>query len=78
LRVFYPKYEYAAESNFVGSMNRIMIRNKNSHDEKKHPDSAQPHLVYHNNLALRQNRNFYKVDFKSAINIGFFGDSYTE
>jgi len=54
LRLFYPKYQYAAESNFDRNSNRIWTRIKNSQYEKNHPDSGRPHLVYHNNLALRQ------------------------
>ncbi len=78
LRVFYPKYTYAAESSFDSDKSRIWVRIANTHYKRKHPDSGETHLVFHNNLALRQHRNFYKSDIFSAINIGFFGDSFTE
>ncbi len=78
LRIFYPKYEYVANSDFVRTADRIYARKPNSHYVRKHPDSGEPHLVYHNNLALRQHRDFDKKDIESAINVAFFGDSMTE
>jgi hypothetical protein len=78
LRIFYSKYKYAAESCFIIKSDRIWARKAGSHYIRKHPDSHQPHPVYHNNLALRQHRNFSKHDLESAINIAFFGDSFTE
>jgi hypothetical protein len=78
LRTVYPRYQYAAESKYKQDVTRIWSRRANERDSGRHPDSGQPHLVYHNNLALRQHRNFAAQDFQSAINIGFFGDSFTE
>jgi hypothetical protein len=78
LRLFYPKYQYAAESEHRHDNQRIWSRNPNSKYTRIHPDTAKRHLVYHNNLALRQNRDFSDGDLASATNIGFFGDSYTE
>jgi len=78
LRLFYPKYQYAAESEHRHDNQRIWSRNPNSKYTRIHPDTAKRHLVYHNNLALRQNRDFSDEDLDSATNIGFFGDSYTE
>ena len=43
-----------------------------------HPDTFVPHAVHHNNLALRQHRNFSEADLASATNIGVFGDSFVE
>jgi len=43
-----------------------------------HPDTRELHGVHHNNHALRQHRNFTDADLRSAVNIGFFGDSMTE
>jgi hypothetical protein len=78
LRIFYPKYEYAADANFDTNNYRIWARKKNSHSVRKHPDTGQPHVVYYDNLALRQDRNFDENDINSAVNIAFFGDSFTE
>jgi hypothetical protein len=78
LRIFYRKYEYAADPNFNTNNHRIWARIKNSHSKHKHPDTGQPHVIYYNNLALRQDRNFDENDINSAVNIAFFGDSFTE
>jgi len=78
LRVFYPKYQYAAESSFDRDSARIWARQANTHYERKHPDSRKPHTVYHNNIALRQHRNFTQQAIESATNLAFFGDSFTE
>ena len=43
-----------------------------------HPDTGVRHAVIHNNLALRQHRDFSEDDLVGAINVGVFGDSYTE
>lgn len=78
LRLFYPKYQYAAESSFDRNAARIWSRKANTNYIRKHPDSKQPHAIYHNNLALRQHRDFTEQDIESAKNLAFFGDSYTE
>lgn len=78
LRFFYPKYQYAAESSFNRDSARIWTRKANTHYKRKHPDSKQSHAVYHNNIALRQHRDFTEQDIESATNLAFFGDSYTE
>lgn len=78
LRLFYPKYQYAAESIFDRSSIRIWERKPNTHYKRIHPDTGQSHTVYHNNLALRQHRNFTEQDIESSTNLGFFGDSFTE
>ena len=78
LRIWYPKYEYAAKSSYDRNASRIWSRRSNSHHRYRHPDSHLYHSVYHNNLALRQHRNFDESDIKSAINVAFFGDSFTE
>lgn len=46
--------------------------------EREHPDSGRKHPVIHNNLALRQQRDFSTADLAHGVNIGFFGDSFTE
>jgi len=79
LRVFHPKYQSAAESAFDTSSQRIWARKSETRSEWRHPDSGQPHVIYYNNLALRQNRRFEPSEIKSATaNVGFFGDSFTE
>ena len=79
LRLFYPdKYEYAAEAYFIGDDYRIWSRSPNSSYERTHPDSGVAHKVYHNDLALRQHREFSDEALRNSINVGFFGDSFTE
>lgn len=78
LRLFYPKYRHLAEAQFRSDAMRIWARTPNHQDIIAHPDTRGPHLLYHNNLALRQHRNFHEADLASATNIGFFGDSFTE
>ncbi len=78
LRLFYPKYRHLAEAQFLDDTMRIWARTPNSRDWSTHPDTLVPHSFHHNNLALRQHRNFSAVDLAAATNIGFFGDSFTE
>jgi hypothetical protein len=78
LRIFYPKYQYDADSSFEKDTARIWTNKANFHYVRKHPDSGLPHTVYYNNIALRQHRNFSEQDIESAINLAFFGDSFTE
>ena len=78
LRLFYPKYRYAAEAWFRPEATRIWARTPNSRDRVSHPDTFVPHSLHHNNLALRQHRNFSATDLAATTNIGVFGDSFTE
>ncbi len=78
LRLFYPKYEYAAESQYDLDSRRIWVRQAHSVSSRAHPDTGVSHAVIHNNLAMRQHRNFSDGDIAGAVNLGFFGDSYTE
>ena len=78
LRLFYPKYRHLAEAQFLDDTMRIWARTPNSRDWWTHPDTLVPHSFHHNNLALRQHRNFSAADLAAATNIGFFGDSFTE
>lgn len=78
LRIFYPKYRNVAEAEFNRDAMRIWARKPNSRSWGIHPDTGRPHFVHHNNLSLRQHRNFSATDLASATNIGFFGDSFTE
>lgn len=78
LRIFYPKYRNMAEAQFNRDAMRIWARKPNSRSWGIHPDTGRQHFVHHNNLGLRQHRNFSGPDLASATNIGFFGDSFTE
>ena len=78
LRLLYPKFQYAAESDYLHDDQRIWSRNPNSIYRRLHPDNGEYHYVYHNNLALRQHRDFSEEDLKTSTNTGFFGDSFTE
>ena len=69
---------YAAESYFVRDDYRIWSRSPNSRQERPHPDSGVPHEVYHNSFALRQHREFSDAALQDSVNVGFFGDSFTE
>lgn len=78
LRLFYPKYQPLAETQFSRSAARIWARIPNSRSVGAHPDTHLSHSLHHNNLALRQHRNFSEADLTAATNIGFFGDSFVE
>ena len=78
LRLFYPKYRHLAEVRFASSVMRIWARSPNSRFLQIHPDTSFKHIFYHNNLALRQHRNFTEAEIVSATNVGVFGDSFVE
>ena len=78
LRLFYPKYRYFAEAQFRSDARRIWARMPNTRDWASSPEIFVPHSFYHNNLALRQHRDFRAADLAAAINIGVFGDSFVE
>ena len=78
LRLFYPKYRHVADARFSSDAMRIWARMPNSRDYINHPDTLVTHSLHHNNLALRQHRNFSEADLTAATNIGVFGDSFTE
>ena len=80
LRLFHPKYAYLAEAPFAFAAGDVPIpvRLPNHRSLVPHPDTGEQHAVHHNNLALRQHRDFTDADLRSAVNIGFFGDSFTE
>ena len=77
LRLFYPTYRDLADAQLHFHARRIWARTPNFRDWMHHPDTGLPHPFYHNNLALRQHRNFSAADL-AATNIGVFGDSFTE
>ena len=78
LRLFYPKYRHVVEAQFRRDGIRIWARIPNSRDWTYHPETPVLHFLHHNNLALRQHRDFGETDLAAATNIGFFGDSFTE
>ncbi len=78
LRAFAPRFQYAAESQSEESPGRIWVRRKFDEYERKHPDTEQTFTVHHNNLALRHARDFTPESLAASVNIGFFGDSFTE
>lgn len=78
LRMFYPKYQDAADVQFQYDGMRISSRPPNTRRVSRHPDTGEEHAVIYNNLGLRQHRDFSASDLENSINIGFFGDSYTE
>ena len=79
LRLFYPRYRDLAEAQFENDALRIWTRTRNWRDSFVHPDTGLPHSLFHNNLGLRQHRDFSEADLAgAAANIGVFGDSSTE
>ena len=69
LRVFHPRYEYAAGPPQRDYYERRLYRR---------PDTGERHLVVYNNLGARQHRNFGERDLAQGVNLAFFGDSFTE
>ena len=78
LRLFYPKYRHLAEARFAFSAMRIQARTPNSRYSQIRPGTSSTHSFHHNNLALRQHRDFTEADLASATNVGVFGDSFVE
>ena len=78
LRLFHPQYRHLAEAAFIHDPNIGFIRKLNHCVVVRHPDTRLGHLVCHNNSGLRQHRSFSAADLESSVNIGFFGDSFTE
>ena len=78
LRLFHPKYAYLAEAPFLRDLNLLRTRIPDNRSFFRHPDSGARHPLFHNNLGLRQHRDFSAEDIEDSVNIGFFGDSFTE
>ena len=70
LRLFHPRYEFAA--------NPLPENPANSYELISHPDTGVAHRLIHNNLGGRQSRNFSAESLDRAVNIAFFGDSQTQ
>ena len=75
LRVVHPKYEHLAQATWDMD---VFLRDPGRRPTRWHPDTGEQHAQFLNNLGLRQHRNFTVADLESAVNIGFFGDSFTE
>ena len=78
LRLFHPKYEHLAKPALIRDPNLKFARIPNHRGFFRHPDTDAMHPLHHNNFGLRQHRNFSASDLESSVNIGFFGDSFTE
>lgn len=78
LRLFHPVYEYAAEFRYEPSSTRIWRNHPGGIEQRRHPDTAAPHWLIHNNLGSHQHRDFSEQQLADGINVAFFGDSFTE
>ena len=78
LRLFYPKYAPLAEARARFDTLRLWARIPNNRASHPHPDTGLTHAWHHNNLGLRQHRNFSAAELAAATNIGVFGDSFVE
>ncbi len=78
LRVFVPRYEYAAASVHERDSGRLIHRKADTSYTRPHPDTGVRHPVIHNNLALRQHRNVAARKPAGETRVGVFGDSFTE
>ena len=77
LRLFHPRYHHAARAQSVPDEQRIWKPLGYSHSLMLHPDTGLLHRVMHNNLGARQHRNFDQESLDGAVNLAFFGDSFT-
>ena len=77
LRFIHPKYEHLAEATAVRDQGRFMPEPGHRRG-RRHPDTGEWHAILVNSLGLRQHRDFTAADLESAVNIGFFGDSFTD
>ena len=78
LRLFFPRYEHAAEGRPDSHPTRIWARSPDARWQLRHPDTGLYHAFNHNSLALRHDRDFGAADLEAAVNVGLFGDSFTE
>ena len=78
LRLFVPKYAHLADAAFLLDADLLFVRIPNHRHFRWHPDTGAQIPVFHNNLGLRQHRDFTTADLESSLNLGFFGDSFTE
>lgn len=78
LRIAYPKYQNQAAVDVQPNSLALYSRPPNSRKMGRNPDTGHQHPIIYNNLGNRQHRDFTVEDLESAINIGVFGDSFTE
>jgi hypothetical protein len=78
LRLFFPKYDYAADARLAPDEYRLWSRMPNTRVPRPHPDTAAQHEVAYNNLGLRQSGDLTPEALDRRVNIAFFGDSFTE
>ena len=78
LRSFFPKYEHLAAPLFIHDPTLGYVRAPNRRGSMPHPDTGERHPFHHNNFGSRQHRNFSAADLAASVNVGFFGDSFTE
>jgi hypothetical protein len=78
LRTMYPRYEFAAESDYVRDAQRIYVRQPWSAEIREHVDSGEPYPLLRNNLGMHQHRSIPIEKVKGEVRVGFFGDSFTE
>ena len=78
LRLFFPRYEHAAEGRPDNHPTRIWARSPDTRWQRRHPDTGLYYAFNHNSLALRHDRDFGAADLEAAVNVGLFGDSFTE
>lgn len=78
LRLFFPRYEHAAEGRPDNHPTRIWARSADDRWQMRHPDTGLYHAFNQNSLALRHDRDFGAADLDAAVNVGLFGDSFTE
>ena len=78
LRLFHPRYHHVAEAHRQPEEQRIWKPRSNSHFRRPHPDTGRLHLVMHNNLGARAHRDIDQESLNGAVNVAFFGDSFTE
>ena len=72
LRLFHPKYAYLAEAPFLRDPNLLRVRIPDNRSFSSHRDTDARHPFFHNNLGLRQHRDFSAEDLENSVNIGFF------
>ena len=78
LRLLHPKYRDVAEGQMPPDALRIYAPAPNSRNWWPHPVNRSRHPFHHNNLGLRQHRDFDDADIASTTTVGVFGDSFVE
>jgi len=76
LRIFLPKYQEAAEARLEREDFPKRVPNSQLHSQ--HPDTGKKHLLFLNNLGLRQSWDIDPVSGTRRFRVGVFGDSFVE